>query len=296
MFDYRPSEMSTYNFRFTTNPSMTISNIEALGWDYISNTSYYWDGLKRKEKDLYLFQYTLDGYGALKIDDDTHRIHPGQAFLVRIPDNHVYYFPAESSHWEFVFIMLYGSEVHRIYENIYQQHGCILDINPESILIKQLIEMYHEALKNQIHDTYHSAHLAYRFCMELQRWSLNLDRKQNMYPLSVQKALEFMCTHYHENLSLEDIALASGLSKHHFGRVFQKYMNDTPGRYLIKKRIEMASKLLLDTDLTNREVADQTGFTDANYFCKVFRDYIGTSPQNYRHGSDLLPARYILFN
>ena len=55
--------------------------------------------------------------------------------------------------------------------------------------------------------------------------------------------------------------------------------------YLTELRIEEAKKLLLETDMTVGEIADETGFSDTSYFSKVFLKSVGISPSCYRRSS-----------
>jgi two-component system response regulator YesN len=52
--------------------------------------------------------------------------------------------------------------------------------------------------------------------------------------------------------------------------------------YVIKKRIEKAKQLLIERVLTLPEVAERVGFSDYNYFSRVFKKEVGVSPINYR--------------
>ena len=52
--------------------------------------------------------------------------------------------------------------------------------------------------------------------------------------------------------------------------------------YLTELRIEEAKKLLLETDMTVSEVAEEVGFSDTSYFSKVFLKSAGIPPSSYR--------------
>ena len=55
-----------------------------------------------------------------------------------------------------------------------------------------------------------------------------------------------------------------------------------PKKYLTAVRIEKAKFLLLETDSPVKDIANQVGIFDYNYFTKVFKAYMGTTPSHYR--------------
>jgi transcriptional regulator GlxA family with amidase domain len=62
------------------------------------------------------------------------------------------------------------------------------------------------------------------------------------------------------------------------------YTGVTPIHYLRKIRVEEAAGLLRNTGLAVEAISRQTGFDNVSYFGKVFRQYIGVSPTDYRKG------------
>lgn len=100
--------------------------------------------------------------------------------------------------------------------------------------------------------------------------------------LPVARALRFIWEHYREPIRTPDIAAAIGLSLRGLERVFLKHFQRPMVAELTRCRIEHASKLLLETDLKVQEVAEQSGFSDANYFSNVFCQSVGVRPRTYR--------------
>ena len=63
---------------------------------------------------------------------------------------------------------------------------------------------------------------------------------------------------------------------------FKKEFGITIMEYVMKKRMEKAVKLLLHSDLSIREIAEECGFSDNEYFSRCFKNYHGTSPIAWR--------------
>ena len=72
------------------------------------------------------------------------------------------------------------------------------------------------------------------------------------------------------------------LTESHLVKAFRKSLGITPLQYIIKKKIQHAQSLLLDTPMTVSEVARAIGMSDASYFIRLFKKNIGFTPQEYR--------------
>jgi two-component system response regulator YesN len=71
------------------------------------------------------------------------------------------------------------------------------------------------------------------------------------------------------------------LSAGHLGRVYSRTSGHTLEEYLIRQRLEMARRLLLDPRLHVAEVADRCGFCNPAYFASVFKKYMHCTPRAY---------------
>ena len=80
---------------------------------------------------------------------------------------------------------------------------------------------------------------------------------------------------------LEELAQRLGVSKAHLSRSFAEKTGVTPGKYIIRVKIQYAKLLLQDPDVSISYVAEAAGFANANYFAKVFRRETGMSPTQY---------------
>ena len=86
----------------------------------------------------------------------------------------------------------------------------------------------------------------------------------------------------HEEWPIARLAQVSGASEAHFARCFKQAFGLPPHRYLLTRRIERATSLLRDTDLSITEIAFQTGWASLGTFGRTFRDVNGESPGELR--------------
>lgn len=93
---------------------------------------------------------------------------------------------------------------------------------------------------------------------------------------------KYMENHYHENLTLQDIANQFYLSREYISRKFKQEFNVNLSDYLGTIRIDKAKLLLLNPHLRIAQVAEMVGYQDEKYFSKVFKKLEGVSPNEYR--------------
>lgn len=83
-------------------------------------------------------------------------------------------------------------------------------------------------------------------------------------------------------LGLADLAGIAGLSSMHFAATFRRATGLSPRRYVIRRRIQVAMRLLTDTDQPIVDVALSTGFQAQAHFSTVFKRLVGLPPARWR--------------
>ena len=86
----------------------------------------------------------------------------------------------------------------------------------------------------------------------------------------------------YNNLSLEELAALTHLSLSSFKRAFAKHYQEPPAKYIKKRKLQKAAKLLKGTSLRISDVAFDCGFVDLAHFSRSFQKEYGFSPSNYR--------------
>src|SRR5882672_6112476 len=86
----------------------------------------------------------------------------------------------------------------------------------------------------------------------------------------------------HERWPVRRLARVSHVSEAHFARSFKQAFGVPPHRYLLTRRIERATALLRDSELSITEIAFQTGWESLGTFGRTFRDVTGASPSAIR--------------
>ena len=94
---------------------------------------------------------------------------------------------------------------------------------------------------------------------------------------------EIMESNFRYNLSLENYAELCHRSLSSFKRDFQKQYNLTPGRWLLKKRLEYSAVLLRNNHMNISQIVFESGFEDLSHFSRAFKEKFGLSPSQFRN-------------
>jgi AraC-like DNA-binding protein len=89
-------------------------------------------------------------------------------------------------------------------------------------------------------------------------------------------------THLFDSLALDELAYLCSLSLSTFKRNFAAIYNESPARYIKRKRLERGAELLSESELTISEIAYRCAYNDLGTFSKSFTSAYGVSPSQFR--------------
>lgn len=107
------------------------------------------------------------------------------------------------------------------------------------------------------------------------------DKQANSSNENMRLAMGYIKSHISENITLDEIAFQSGLSKFYFSREFKKVTGMTPVTYINTLRCNEAKKLLKSNRYTVQKVSELCGFSNFSYFSKTFKKYTGVLPSKW---------------
>ena len=122
---------------------------------------------------------------------------------------------------------------------------------------------------------------AYQLLMALHGTESAEPAEGERLPLVVEAALGILRREYAFLDGIGELADRLEVSQEYLTRCFCRYMGITPGKYLNQVRIENARLLLRQGGHSVQFVSDACGFTNANYFARVFRAAVGMNPAEY---------------
>ena len=173
------------------------------------------------------------------------------------------------NHWIHHFTKESQQKIEHILYNMLDEYHHYIDENNQDVMLSELL------LQGMLH------HLLTIIMRE--RIPSN-DAESLLHKINplIMDALSFMDQHYQENPSLKETAHHISISPEYLSRLFKQTVGTTYSDYQNRIRLRHAYRLLEQTDLSIGEIAEQAGFSNANYMCDVMKRYLGISPTAYR--------------
>ena len=107
---------------------------------------------------------------------------------------------------------------------------------------------------------------------------LSLDK----YSPSIQRVLEYINLHLGDHISNEELSDNANMSVSHLAKVFKEETGVTMTQYIALLRCKKAANLLKKTNLPIQEISSYVGYSDNNYFVKVFKKNYDMTPTEFR--------------
>jgi len=98
----------------------------------------------------------------------------------------------------------------------------------------------------------------------------------------LRRVEEFVEANLEEDIGVGDLAAAADLSVRHFSRSFFRELGTTPHKWLMKRRLEHACKLLVSSSQCIGDIARHSGFSSQSHLTTLMKQNYGTTPNRYR--------------
>lgn len=230
--------------------------------------------------DYWVIHYCIDGEGYFQVKDHQTHIHAGDIFMIP-PYTRNKYYPKAENPWTYQWIGMKGTLARQFLEEC--------GLTPESHVLHHKIDLKLQTMFEQVFDNFHEKHRLKAFGITFQL----LDYiKNNVYnstsdsltsgELYYHAALNYISKNYTNNITISDIATAANIDRTYLFKLFQKFTGKSPSQYLQNFRLDNASVLLRKSSLSVTDIAYMVGFQQSSYFSKMFTQYKGVTPSEYR--------------
>lgn len=98
----------------------------------------------------------------------------------------------------------------------------------------------------------------------------------------IRQAKEYIDNHFHRDMSLDDISRELNISPYYFSKLFKEKTGENFVEYVTGRRMDKAKQLLKNSDKSIKEICIEAGYSDPNYFSRIFKKYQGVSPTEYK--------------
>ena len=97
-----------------------------------------------------------------------------------------------------------------------------------------------------------------------------------------EPVLSYIESNYKSDIRLSDLASIMNISTMYFSNSFKDAFHISPRQYILNRRLTESQQLLLETDMSVKEIAYAVGFENENYFSELFSSKIGVSALKFR--------------
>ena len=106
--------------------------------------------------------------------------------------------------------------------------------------------------------------------------------KNDEFSIAMNEVLQYIDKHLSNPITIDELADIAGFNSNYFIGIFKKYFNTTPIKYILNKKEEEAKKMLIYSNMSIKEIGDNLGFSNQNYFSEFFKKRTGYSPLVFR--------------
>ncbi len=235
------------------------------------------EGIKSNQYrfDYYMF-YVLEGSVILSNDNIKTILRKGQ-FVILSPFTRSSYHSPENKHIDYLCLHFTGVDAENLLKNVKLKTNTVYTIGVREGLVAYWDRFFREFIKNDEFFTLSVSALLTSLLIIMSRYTI----KDNIDPLSMN-SIAFINAHLNADLKIDTLAKMEGLSESHYRVVFKKTTGQSPNNYITNKRMEVASKFLLDTNMPLLEIANAVGYDNLYYFERVFKKKFGIPPGKFR--------------
>lgn len=255
---------------------------------YVSDLGYYpmanhHHRFRKNGANQYIFIYCTKGKGEIYLNNTKIPIMPNQFFI--IPKNVRHEYKAdENDPWSIYWFHFKGILAPELYNRYAATHSNNYKNVPFSV---SKIELF-EKIFNLFNSNYLENHIEYANLLSLNfissfiyhDFESNLDIHHSDTLVDLIK--DFLLNNLNKNFTLDEIAEKFHYSKSYLHTKFKIKTGYPLLVFFNLKKIQKACEFLNYTDLTIKEISYKVGFDDPLYFSRIFKNFMGKSPRNYK--------------
>lgn len=145
-------------------------------------------------------------------------------------------------------------------------------------LINQFLEAFQLLCNNNISDKIRGRSL-FIYCI---LGMLELDAAVQTLTADIDAAKQYILTHIKEAIDMDELLGVSGLSVSRFKQKFKEQIGLSPREFINSTKIDKAKVQIAMTKESITDIAFEYSFSSSNYFCVVFKQFVGHSPKEFR--------------
>lgn len=148
----------------------------------------------------------------------------------------------------------------------------------QDCLLKVFEEIKKERAKTEEIENLRKAYENSKMSTAQQKPSSGISAKTDI----ITEIKKFISHNFNKDISLTELAARFFMNPSYLSQMFKEKTGDTYVNYVMKLRINKAKELLKSTDMKIYEICEMVGYSDTNYFSKLFEKLEGCRPSDYK--------------
>ncbi|MBQ8813471.1 MAG: AraC family transcriptional regulator [Lachnospiraceae bacterium] len=239
-------------------------NPRVCGWEDCEPSHKYGPAAR----DYWLIHYVLEGEGVFKVGDQQYPVHASQMFVIR-PDELTYYEADEKTPWKYTWI---GFDCGITVPQALTEHVITL---PQG---RPLFELLRKAESMTAGREVYLCGKIWELMYLVSSNQKGVGRKE----LYIRQAKNFIESEYMVGITVGEVAARLGLDRSYLSNLFKQTEGKSPQQYLNEVRMRQAAVQLMELGYTVTETAASVGYADVFAFSRMFKQYYGVAPSEYR--------------
>lgn len=229
----------------------------------------------------YNLHIVLEGKGYLFTEGKRYELIKGQGFLYG-PGLRQQYRSDAYEPWSIRWVHFYGDRLEELLAGKGLDEPWLFALADPASLEALTDKLLALGRMYQIEDEYSVASTLYELLTRLQTTSDRLNVPVNHAADKIRAVANYVRSHSSEPFTIEQAAALAGYSTHYFSRKFGQTFGKSFPDFLLESRLIQAKRLLASTQLSVKQIALDTGFSQASYFSSCFRRLEGITPLQFR--------------
>ena len=230
--------------------------------------------INRPRSAVWCIEYVEEGCGTVHINGETFYPRGGDSYFLHAKKDHYYYSDHETP-WKKHFINISG----KLVESLAEGYGVSDTAHfPGLDLSAELLRIIDIAKRGEMDSTPEIIEILNRMLLKMH----NSIKKDDEPSRLAENMKDFLNTKITSKFHIDLLCKHISMSESQTIRLFKKNFGTTPYTYVLNKKISFAKKLLIDTNISVKEISTKLCFADEYYFSNIFKQKTGCSPSQYR--------------
>ncbi len=245
-------------------------------------TGYNFSWSKGRVLNEYQVHYITEGQGVLETSFGKFKISPG-SIMITYPGVWHRFKPLKKTGWVENYIGFEGEMAHKIFESsFFEKAKPIIHCH----IREELIDSYYKIFQLVQEERPYFQFIASGMIIKLLGYIVSLQTQQDFHGKHIHSVIEKvrfrLRDHVEDNISFSQVALENNVGYSYFRKMFKKYTGLSPKQYLLQLKIMRAKELLVNSNMTIKEIGYRLGFHSVHYFSRIFKEKTGRNPSELR--------------